>query len=281
MKKLFKPMLLKSLIFILILLVVAKLEWFVVEVLFLPTKGVQYIETQRTKALYYRVKLTSKKPPPKRVIKHSTPVTLVGSIKDIKLIAIYHDSAVTIVTIEYKKQSKVLSKGDVINGFILEDASHNFALFSKNKKDYKVFMTKEDTVVKTSSHRNFTRKKPLSRRKTKATGKIEKVGDHRLIDKSLIEHYAKNLKAIEKNIGIIDVRKGKNLVGFRVTFVRRGSPFAKLGLRRGDIISTVNGEKMTSYGAALGIYKNIGTIENLTLGIKRAKKEMELEYEIN
>jgi len=54
-----------------------------------------------------------------------------------------------------------------------------------------------------------------------------------------------------------------------------------LGLRRGDVLTAVNGQVLDNYSAALGIYKNINTIENLTLVIKRGKEEMELEYEIN
>ena len=61
-------------------------------------------------------------------------------------------------------------------------------------------------------------------------------GDHKIVDKSLIEHYAKNMDDIYKNIGIREIKKGNDLDGFSISFVRKGSPFEKLGVRRGDVI---------------------------------------------
>ena len=77
------------------------------------------------------------------------------------------------------------------------------------------------------------------------------------------------------------MKKGKNLQGFKVTFVRRNSPFAKLGIKRNDVIKSINGQAITSYAAALEVYKNIQDAANLSVVIVRGKEEMELEYEIN
>ena len=66
MKKLFKPQLFKDILFILILLVFVKIAWFVVELLWLPTVGVNQIKSKNVKGLYYRVKIVNDKvaPPP-------------------------------------------------------------------------------------------------------------------------------------------------------------------------------------------------------------------------
>ena len=86
---------------------------------------------------------------------------------------------------------------------------------------------------------------------------------------------------IYKNIGIKEIKKGKDLEGFSISFIRKGSPFEKLGIQRGDIIKAINGQKIDSYNAAFEVYKNISNIDNLTLVIQRGKEEMELEYEVN
>ena len=86
---------------------------------------------------------------------------------------------------------------------------------------------------------------------------------------------------IYKNIGIGEIKEGKDLRGFKINFVRRDSPFAKLGIRRNDVIKSINGQEITSYNAAFGVYKNIKNVDNLSLVIIRGKEEMELEYEIN
>lgn len=276
MKHLFKPEVVKWLWILLIVLLVIKVLWFIIEMLWLPTSGINYAQEKGGKALYYRVKLSPNKAPAPTIKKKEPQVA--GSIKDIKLLAIYHDLDVTVVTVEHKRKTKVLGRGDVINGFMLESAGHNYALFSKNEKKYKVpliITTKGSTSIQTS--------KPSAQ--SAPTGEVEgevvDAGDHKIIDKSLVTHYAKNMDDIYKNIGIKEIKKGKNLEGFSISFIRKGSPFAKLGLKRGDTIKSINGQKIDSYNAAFGVYKDIGNIENLTLVIQRGKEEMELEYEVN
>jgi len=106
-------------------------------------------------------------------------------------------------------------------------------------------------------------------------------GSAKIIDRSLLDHYANNMDDIYKNIGISEIKEGKDIKGFKVNFVRKDSPFAKLGIRRDDVIKAVNGQEINSYNAAFGVYKNIKNIDNLSLVIIRGKEEMELEYEIN
>jgi len=282
MKHLFKPQAMKGLWSLLILLLVIKFIWFLVEILWLPTSGMEHAEEKSVKALYYRVKLSPNKAPAPTVEKK--PVKVVGSIKDIILLAIYNASDVTVITVEYKKKTKVLSKGDEINGFMLEGAGSNFATFSKKSKTYKVdlFKSKKD-AKSTSSIKKVpvtSPSKPVAVSK-EAAGEIVDAGDHKIIDKSLFDHYAENMDDIYENIGITEVKEGKDLKGFRISFVRKGSPFAKLGVRKDDMIKSINGQEINSYNAAFNMYKNIQNAKNLTLIIIRGKEEMELEYEIN
>ncbi len=277
MKHLFKPQVVKGLWALLILLLVVKSIWFFVEVLWLPTIGVEHMEKKGGKALYYRVKLSPNEAPAPTTTQQ--PVQTAGSIKDIKLLAIYNASDITVVTVEHKRKTKVLAKGEEINGFVLEGAGSNYATFSKNAKTYKINLiisTKGDDTIKST--------KPSSSSVStvnKVEGDVVDAGDHKIIDKSLVDHYAKNMDDIYKNIGISEVKKGNDLQGFRISFVRKGTPFAKLGVKRGDVIKAINGQKIDSYNAAFDVYKNISNIDNLTLVIERGKEEMELEYEVN
>ena len=106
-------------------------------------------------------------------------------------------------------------------------------------------------------------------------------GDHKIVDRSLVEHYSKNMGDLEKNIGVKEIKQGNKLTGFSISFIRKGSLFEKLGVRRGDVIKTVNGQQIDSYNAAMDVYKNLSDMDNMTLVIQRGKEEMELEYEVN
>ena len=278
MKHLFKPEIVKGLWTLLIVLLVTKAVWFLFAVVWLPSSGLDQLEERGGKALYYRAKLSPNEAPAPTIRKKVVPIT--GSIGDITLLAIYNASDVTVVTIEYKRKTKVLARGDEINGFTLEGAGNNYATFSKNGKMYNVtlrIISKANRSIQPSK----TSSSAPSSRKRKVEGEVVDAGDHKIVDRSLLEHYTQNMDDIYKNIGIKEIKKGKELEGFSISFIRKGSPFAKLGLKRGDVIQSINGQKIDSHKAAFEMYKNMKDIDNLSLVIKRGKEEMELEYEIN
>ena len=275
MKHLFKPEVAKGLWSLLILLLVIKMAWFAVEVLWLPTMGVEHSEERGVKALYYRVKLS----PNDTAAPTTTKRPVAGSIKDIKLLAIYNASDITVVTVQYKRTTKVLAKGEAINGFVLEGAGSNYATFSKNAKTYQI-----NLIISTKGEESIRSAQPSTvsaSSENKVEGEVIDAGDHKIVDRSLLDYYAKNMDDIYKNIGIKEIKEGKDLEGFSISFIRKGSPFAKLGIQRGDVIKSINGQKIDSYNAAFEVYKNISNIDNLTLVIQRGKEEMELEYEVN
>ncbi len=97
-----------------------------------------------------------------------------------------------------------------------------------------------------------------------------------------IKLYMQNPKQIWRSIGIEDIRKNGMLKGFKVTFVKKGSIFDKIGLRKGDIITKVNDKFLKSYGDVYSIYNDMekNRITTLRLGIVRNKKREELIYDI-
>lgn len=285
MKHLFKPGSMKSVMLILAVMLFVKMVWVAVAYLWLPTSGVDYSEEKGPQNLYYRVRVPSNDRPQKVKKPKELPQ---GSIKDIDLLGIYSASDITVVTVKHKGKTKVLSKGEMINGFVLEGAGSDFATFSKEEKLYTVSLIKPKKNSKgTGSIKTVNGPDRIIQEKSSTdqgkppSGEIVDAGDRRIIDRSLLTHYTTNMDEIFKDIGIQDMKEGDKVTGFQVSFVRRGSHFSKLGLQRGDIIKSVNGQEINSYNAAFGIYKEIQTMENMTLVIIRDNKEMELEYEVN
>jgi len=281
MKNLFKPESIKIFLGLLTFFLIIKLLWFIVQVTWLATSDIDQAEDQSSKSLYYRVKLTPNNiAAPKKVVQKTTK-KIVGSIKEIKLLAIYNASDMAVVTIEYRSKSKVLGSGDKINGFTLEGAGNNFAMFSKDDKNYKVLLSKNTKNVLNKSSIKSVSTVSAKVKGEKVLGEVTNEGSAKIIDRSLLEHYANNMDDIYKNIGITEIKDKKGLKGFKINFVRKDSPFSKLGIRRNDVIKSINGQEITSYNAAFGVYKNIKNVDNLSLVIIRGKEEMELEYEIN
>jgi general secretion pathway protein C len=277
MKPLFSPDMIKKVIGILILFLLVKTLWFAIELGFLPMQGVDHIKEKYAKPLYYRIKLTpNEAPAPTTAPRPKIPTS---NIRDIVLFGIYNAPDQTVVMLKYKGKSKVIAKGEAINGFVLDRAGNTFAVFTKNSKEYTVTLQKpknSDAInerITPTHHVKSPAETPI--------GEVVDVGDRKIIDRSLLDHYTSNMENIYKSIGIKEVKKEGKIEGFQVTFVKRDTPFAKLGLRRGDILKAVNGQELTSYQAAFSAYEGINDAQGLTLTIKRGNKEMELEYEIN
>jgi len=260
----------------LIVFIIVKTLWVIVEFKWLPAIGVDHIENRDIKALYYRVKLAHKehkvKPPKKTIPKH------ISSIKDIQLIAIYASSDYAVITVRYRGKTKILATGEQINGFKLVSASMQYALFEKDGKTYKVELPKSK---QNNSYITTVKPKQIVTKIQEPTNNTVVESDgYRVINKDIFEHFAKNIDDIYKNISIRDIRKGDKIM-FKISFIKRGSIFAKLGIRKGDIIKSVNGEEIDSYNKAFSIYRGIKDMQNLTIVVIRNNKEVELEYEIN
>ncbi|SFV60151.1 General secretion pathway protein C [hydrothermal vent metagenome] len=279
MKNFSDSRLFSTLLFFLIVGVIAKIIWLSVAMLFLPKSGVEHIEVSKTKPLFYRVKLakqsTKKKAPPK-VIKQK-PV--IGTMNGIKLIALYNASDALVVTVKKAKKTKVLAKGENIDGFILSSAGSDYAIFRKGKKEFKLIL--KDSKIKNPSSITKAKSSPSKPKKDLVKGIVKNEdGIGKIVSKGLLSSYTKDIDKVWKDIGIDEYKVKGQLQGFKVNFVKKGSDFEKLDLRRGDILKAVNGQELNSYNAAFSFYKEMESIENLTLSIIRNNQEMELEYEI-
>ena len=281
MKKIINSKLFSFIVFLVTIITVAKAIWLVISLLFLPSSGIEHSKSTKASPLYYRVKLASSKPTVQTVTEVKEAQTLQANMQGYKLLALYSAKDVLVVTVEKGKKTEVLAKGEIIDGFKLIGAGSDYALFTKGKREFKLPLdgskSKVSTVVgKTPQQPNSVVTKSASK------GEIidSEEGEGKIVQRGLLSSYTKDVEKIWKDIGISEYKIGGKLGGFKVNFVKKNSDFEKLGLRRGDILKSVNGQELNSYNAAFSFYKEIETVENLTLSIKRDNKDMELEYEI-
>jgi len=76
-----------------------------------------------------------------------------------------------------------------------------------------------------------------------------------------------------------DVREGK-AIGFRLRDVKDGGVFAKIGLRDGDLIASVNGLATNGPDNALAIYTSLRSVGHLSVALERAGRRVVTEYDI-
>ena len=265
--------LIKALVTAIVIIAIVKLFWSIVS-FFLPIEGIDAEPVSEGGKLYYRYRLATdniQKSSPKRVSKS------IPSIRRLKLLAVYKDANETIAVVGKSSKSYVLLKGDTIDGFRLEDVTQNSAEFIKGSKRY--ILKLKDIKLSKDSYQSI-KKSPNIKKYTKVTQKVDKTPSVVTIQRENIDKYIKNMDKIWKDINIVDVKKDGKLIGFRVRYIRRGSFFEKIGLKRGDLIVEINGEQIVDYSLPMKKLKEINTLDGLTLTVKRDGEIKELEYEI-
>jgi general secretion pathway protein C len=244
--------------------------------MFLPNSGEEFNPKVKTKALYYRVRLSNDSAVIAPIIK-KRPKKQLSSMRGIKLIALYNASDTLVVTVEKSRKTSVLSKGEEIDGFVLKSAGSDYALFTKNTKEFKLTLSATKTI---GSQITKSQAPKPNRKKTKVSQDIIETNGIKVVNRNLLTAYTSNPKKIWKDIGISENKVNGKLNGFKINYVKRGSDFEKLGLKRGDLLTAINAEKLDNIGAVMGLYGDINNIENLTLTVERNGKSEDIEYEI-
>jgi len=275
MKQIINTKYFSTAIFFLSIVVLVKLIWLAISLLFLPSSGVEYTQGGKAKALYYRVKLTNTAAAIAPV-KSTKKKAVVSSMRGLKLLALYNASDALVVTVAKGSKTTVLGKGEKIDGFTLTSAGPNYAIFTKAGKEFKLSLIN----VKSSGKSSSRSKAVVSNEEKSDKETIVEEGGVKRIKRDLLTSYTKDVDKIWKDIGISENKVSGNIHGFKINFVKKGSDFEKLGLKRGDILMGLNGEELNSYGAAMGFFKDINNIENLTLTVERDGTTKEIEYEI-
>ncbi len=268
------------LLFVLILFTLVKIAWVGIEYFILPKEGISINKSKIGETLYYRYNLASEdqleeiKPIAQK--KHKKSIAM----RNMVLTAIYSQEERSVIVVKKGPKSYVLATGDNIDGFVLQYATAKSAYFKKSKKTYSLKMTNKKS--KQSSSVDNLVQAPKSSKTKENVGKntISTTGDTREIPKSMIEKYSSDFRSIIRDIGLRPYRQDGQISGYKVRFIRHGSPMSKLGLKKGDIIKAINGEEIIDPSVPMSFIKKASKLESLTITIQRQNQDKDLEYEV-
>jgi type II secretion system protein C len=111
---------------------------------------------------------------------------------------------------------------------------------------------------------------------------VSKLGENRYqVDQSLVDEALENPDKLATQIRVIP-HKGSDgeIDGYRLSGVRRGSLFDKLGVKNGDIVHGVNGRNLTSASEALDAYQSLQSDQRFSFDISRRSQRQTIEYEV-
>ncbi|MFZ5481032.1 MAG: type II secretion system protein GspC [Myxococcota bacterium] len=113
-------------------------------------------------------------------------------------------------------------------------------------------------------------------------GGVSKTGDNKFqVDQSVIDDAMNNFETLAGQIRVVPHKDSSgNVDGYRLSAIRRGSLFDKLGIKNGDIVHAVNGQPLTSTEGALSTYQTLKNERSFSFELTRRNQRQTLEYEV-
>jgi type II secretion system protein C len=112
-------------------------------------------------------------------------------------------------------------------------------------------------------------------------GGVTKLSDSKfLVDRSFLEKQLGNVEQLATQIRASPKTADGQIIGFRLSAIRKGSVFDKLGIKNGDVVHTVNGQSLTSMETAMGAYGSLQNESGFNFEVTRRNQKMTIEYEV-
>ncbi len=254
-----------------LLLAVVKFTWVVAEIFFLPAQGIDAPAKDRLPALPHRVRLASNE-----TLKQETkPEPVRTPLKSMKLLATYIGPRQRIAVIAKGGKTYIEKETQTLLGYRIERIMRNRVELRRDGVHYQLQIEQSplQNAVQSVQRKIFESSKSPSSSIVSEGGVIR-------VPRALLQRYAKNMDKIWKDIAIVPRKVNGKLTGFRIRFVKRGSVFDKLGLKRGDIITGINGEPLEDYSVPMELFGSLDTLDGLILNIRRGAQTLELDYEV-
>lgn len=183
-------------------------------------------------------------------------------------------SAYAVIQDEKDRQQNLFRVGDAIQDAILKAILREKVVLRVNGKDEILEIEK----IRSGSGR---RRSSRSSRETR-TGSSRNVPKTQRINlkRSLLDEAIANVGDLMKDVNIQPHFEDGRPAGLRLSRIKRQSIFRKMGLRRGDIIVGVDGQRIESVDDALALYDSLTSASNVKLEIKRKGQTRILDYNI-
>lgn len=109
--------------------------------------------------------------------------------------------------------------------------------------------------------------------------KIQREGNHFTIAKAEVDKALSDLNMIYTEIRAVPYFKNGKADGFKLINVKAGSLFEKLGLKRGDVLKSINGTVL-DIQSGLKTFNDLKNESNFTLEVERRGVEQTFSYQI-
>ncbi len=182
----------------------------------------------------------------------------VSSLTSLKLKGTITLGNLKIAIIDYRNKTYYLKIGDIIGNYKVKDIKNFYITLEKDNREYKLYLSLK------GSSTSFNRNK-LKENKFKV--KKDEIKDI-------------NVSDVLRSISIVPALRGGQLIGWRIVNIRKDSLFARYGLRKGDIILSVNGIPANKISSMAVLKQELENSEDINLEVKRGSETIEIYIEM-
>lgn len=124
---------------------------------------------------------------------------------------------------------------------------------------------------------------PISRAgdRTEIAQGVTKTGAYNYnIDRKMLDAQLQDLPKLQSQARVVPHYRDNQYQGFKLVGVRPGSLYRAIGIRSGDVITAVNGNKIDSPNKALELFEQLKSSSNINVEIERRGQPKTLGYTI-
>jgi len=201
--------------------------------------------------------------------KSSLPIKLINTI-------VLQDSVKSVASVSKRGKIVSLREGEKIEGMAEIGKIDRLKVVFKNLNSGSCeYIENVDKKAK----RAFARKKlkVTPPRKIKKGG-IQGVGNKYSIKKSVRDQLLSNIGEVLTQARAIQIKNPDGTLSYKMTDVVPGSIYSQLDIQNGDIVTGINGKKITSLNELMSMFGKLKQNDSYELTIKRSGSEKTLNY---
>jgi general secretion pathway protein C len=191
-------------------------------------------------------------------------------------------------TIEAKSERKLVRESDeVAPGAVLKTVRADRILVARGEAIQEVLLDDPEKRKSRSRSPPPARRAPTARRKPVPDDEdsdaetIRQVADDKwLIDRGEIDAASTNMNKLMTQIRVVPNMVDGQADGFRVSAIRPGSLFTKIGLRNGDVLKRINGIELQGPEQAFEAYQRLKDETSIQIDLSRRNENKTFSYEI-
>ncbi|MFO0751064.1 MAG: type II secretion system protein GspC [Myxococcota bacterium] len=100
------------------------------------------------------------------------------------------------------------------------------------------------------------------------------------IDRKMLDKQLADISKLQQEARVVPHYQDNQYQGFKLVGVRPGSLYRAIGIRSGDIVTAVNGNKIDSPTKALELFEQLKSSSNISVEIERRGQPKTLQYNI-